>query len=298
MKFRLEIQSLFLLALLGVGAPLPCFAQSAGKSTENKIVPLRQGWEIQSGCNIQADGAQLSSGNYHPQGWINATVPTTVLAAQVAAGIYPDPYYGMNLRTIPGGDYPIGKFFSNMEMPAGSPYRCAWWYRKQVQIPASSRGKTAWLHFGGINYRANVWVNGKLVANDRQIAGAYRVYNLDITKAVTPGKSATIAVETFAPGRATLVTAGHVLHVHLENPSRALAFQVEVQGSTADGKPILPLLWSDDFVELMPGEHRDLTAELPKETAANQASVIVSGWNTNTLTLGAKLAPNAGTGAR
>ena len=96
---------------------------------------------------------------------------------------------------------------------------------------------------------------------------------------------------------ASLTTANHLLRVHLENPSHSLAFQVEVRGFTADGKPIIPLLWSDDFIELMPGEHRDLTAELPKETAANQASVIVSGWNTNTLTLGAKLAANAGTGA-
>ncbi|MGA7707180.1 MAG: sugar-binding domain-containing protein, partial [Acidobacteriaceae bacterium] len=121
-------------------------------------------------------------------------------AAQVAAGIYPDPYYGMNLRKIPGSDYKMGATFSRLPMPEDSPYRCAWWYRTQVRIPAASRGKTTWLHFGGINYRANVWVNGQLVANDQQIAGAYRVYNLDITKAVNPGKPATIAVETFAPG--------------------------------------------------------------------------------------------------
>lgn len=200
MKFRLEVQSMLLLGVLGVGLALPGFGQSANKAMDSKAIPLRQGWEIQSGCKIQADGAQLSSDTYHPQGWIKATVPTTVLAAQVAAGIYPDPYYGMNLRNIPGSDYPLGKFFSNMEMPAGSPYHCAWWYRKQVQIPASSRGKTTWLHFGGINYRANIWINGQLVANSQQIAGAYRVYNLDITKAITPGKPAVIAVETFAPG--------------------------------------------------------------------------------------------------
>ena len=113
-----------------------------------------------------------------------------MLAAQVAAGIYPDPYYGMNLRKLPGSDYKMGATFSRLPMPEDSPYRCAWWYRKQVRIPATSRDKTTWLHFGGINYRANVWVNGQLVANDQQIAGAYRVYNLDITKAVNPGKPA------------------------------------------------------------------------------------------------------------
>lgn len=200
MKFRLEAQSMLLLAVLSVGPALPGFGQSANKTMDSKTMPLRQGWEIQSGCKIQASGAQLSSDTYQPVGWIKATVPTTVLAAQVAAGIYPDPYYGMNLRKIPGGDYPLGKFFSNMEMPAGSPYRCAWWYRKQFQIPASSRGKTIWLHFGGINYRANIWINGQLIANSQQIAGAYRVYNLNITRAVTPGKLAVLAVQTFAPG--------------------------------------------------------------------------------------------------
>jgi exo-1,4-beta-D-glucosaminidase len=97
--------------------------------------------------------------------------------------------------------------------------------------------------------------------------------------------------------RASLTTTNHILHVLLENPSHSLAFQVEVQGFTEDGKPIIPLLWSDDFVELMPGEHRDLTAELPKATNASQASVIVSGWNTNTVTLGAKPVDHASAAA-
>lgn len=85
--------------------------------------------------------------------------------------------------------------------------------------------------------------------------------------------------------RGTLKIANRVLHIHLENPSHALAFQVQVRGFSAGGKPILPLLWSDDFIELMPGEHRDLTAALPEHTAMDQATVLVSGWNTNTLKL-------------
>src|SRR5665213_1573898 len=199
MKFHLQVRAVLLLAMLGACLVFSCLAQNKNRSSETKSIPLRQGWEIQSACKIQADGAQLSSIGYRPKGWIRATVPTTVLAAQVAAGIYKDPYYGMNLRKIPGTDYPIGDNLSNLEMSAGSPYRCAWWYRKQFQVPASSGGRTTWLHFGGINYRANIWVNGQLIANSQQIAGAYRVYNLDITKAVTPGKAAAIAVEVFAP---------------------------------------------------------------------------------------------------
>jgi exo-1,4-beta-D-glucosaminidase len=201
MKSFTAIRSGVLLATVAVCPLAPSlFAQSTTQSPQNGAVPLRQGWEIQSACKIQADGAQLSSDKYRTDGWIKATVPTTVLAAQVAAAIFPDPYYGMNMRKLPGADYPLGKFFSNMEMPANSPYRCAWWYRKQFQVPASARGKTTWLHFGGINYRANIWVNGQLIADSKQIAGAYRVYNVDISKAVAPGQPAVVAVETFAPG--------------------------------------------------------------------------------------------------
>lgn len=163
-------------------------------------VQIHEGWQIQSACKVKAGGAELSSTGYQPKGWIQAAVPTTVVAAQVAAGILPDPYYGMNMRKLPGSDYPIGKFFSNLEMPKGSPYRCGWWYRREFEVPASTQGQTTWMHFGGINYRADIWIDGQLVANSKQIAGAYRIYNLDISKAVKPGRTAVVAVEVFAPG--------------------------------------------------------------------------------------------------
>ena len=167
-------------------------------SSHASDTPLREGWTLQSACKIQADGAAISTAAYHPQGWTEVAVPSTVLAAQVASGEFKQPYFGMNLRSIPGANYPIGQNFSNLPMPDDSPYRCGWWYRKTFMVPAE-RGKTMWLRFGGINYRANLWVNGKQIADDKQIAGAYRTYEFDVTNALVPGKENTIAVETFAP---------------------------------------------------------------------------------------------------
>ncbi len=197
MRWIREVQSQIFFVLLGICMATLCTGAS---SAAINSVPLRQGWTIQSACKIQADGAQLSSPQYHPQGWISATVPTTVLAAQVAAGIYQDPYFGMNLRKIPGTTYPIGAKFSNLPVPQDSPYHCGWWYRKQFSVPSSSKGKTVWLHFAGINYRANLWVNGHLIADSKQVAGAYRVYDFNITKMVSAGEPAAVAVEVFAPG--------------------------------------------------------------------------------------------------
>jgi exo-1,4-beta-D-glucosaminidase len=162
-------------------------------------MPLREGWDLQSACKLTAAGETISTAAFHPEGWIAASVPSTVLAAQVAAGEFKSPYYGMNLRKIPGGDYPIGKDFANLPMPDNSPYRCGWWYRKAFRVAAADKGKSFWLRFGGINYRADVWVNGKLVADKSQVAGAYRTYDFDVTANVAPGAENVVAVEVFAP---------------------------------------------------------------------------------------------------
>ncbi len=123
-----------------------------------------------------------------------------MLAAQVAKGVFPDPYFGDNLRKLPGAGYPIGPSFANEPMPADSPYRCGWWYRTEFTAPEStSPGQHFWLHFGGINYRADVWLNGRKIADAANVAGAYRTYDFDVTGAIKPGQRNVLAVETFAP---------------------------------------------------------------------------------------------------
>ena len=163
------------------------------------VTGLREGWQLQSACKLQADGETIATAGFDAQGWLKTAVPNTVLASQAAAGVYPDPYYGMNLRQIPGTTYPIGGIFANMPMAQDSPYRCGWWYRAEFTAPAAAHaGERAWLHFGGINYRGDVWVNGHKVADTTQVAGAYRTYDFDVTEFLKPGKNV-LAVETFAP---------------------------------------------------------------------------------------------------
>ena len=164
------------------------------------VTPLHDGWRVQSACNLQAAGDAISSEGFAAENWLMATVPSTVLAAQAAAGAVPDPYYGANLRQIPGTSYPIGQNFSNLPMPRDSPYHCGWWYRKEFTAPAASAQQDRyWLHFGGINYRAEIWLNGHRIADSTQVAGAYRTYEFDVTGLLKPGQTNVLAVETFAP---------------------------------------------------------------------------------------------------
>lgn len=162
-------------------------------------IALHGGWNLQSSCKLTATGEAISSAAFRPGGWYAATVPSTVLAAQVAAGEFKDPYYGMNLRQIPGTSYPVGENFANLPMAQDSPYRCGWWYRKAFHIAEADRGKTFWLRFGGINYSADVWINGKRIADRSQVAGAYRTYEFNVTENLVSGQDNVVAVETFAP---------------------------------------------------------------------------------------------------
>ena len=163
------------------------------------ITSLREGWSVQSGCKVKDGGEVISLSSFGTRGWYKTTVPATVLAVQVAAGDFKDPYFGTNLRDIPGTTYPIGENFSNLPMPIDSPYHCSWWYRKEFVVPARDRGQSMWLSFRGINYRANVWLNGKRVADSTAVAGAYRTYEFDVTTNVVAGEPNVLAIETFAP---------------------------------------------------------------------------------------------------
>jgi exo-1,4-beta-D-glucosaminidase len=122
-----------------------------------------------------------------------------VFSALVTHKVYPDPDLGMNLRSVPGVSYPIGANFSNIPMQQDSPYLVPWWYRKQFLLPAEYKGKTIWLNFGGINYRANIWLNGKQITNSDDVAGAWRTYEFNITEAAKPGATNVLAVQVFSP---------------------------------------------------------------------------------------------------
>jgi exo-1,4-beta-D-glucosaminidase len=159
---------------------------------------LNDGWEIQSSAKIKAGGDAISTTAFKPADWYKATAPSTVVGCLVEDKVYPDPFFGMNLRSMPGMSYAIGANFSNLHMPADSPFHVSWWYRTEFQVPTSRDGQV-WLNFEGINYRANIWVNGKLVADDKQVAGAYRTYDFNITDAARPGAPNVLAVEVFPP---------------------------------------------------------------------------------------------------
>src|SRR5437870_13250752 len=179
--------------------------QNKSRSSRNESLPsanklaLSEHWSLQSSCKVDQKGEVLSTPKFQPRGWYDVSVPTTVFAALVKHKVYPDPGFGMNLRSVPGVTYPIGANFSNIAMQQDSPFIVPWWYRKKFFLPASFRGRSIWLNFGGINYRANIWLNGKQIAKSDDVAGAWRTYEFNVTDAAKVGATNVLAVEVYAP---------------------------------------------------------------------------------------------------
>jgi exo-1,4-beta-D-glucosaminidase len=179
---------------------------TAGAATGQDQLMLHTGWLIQSSARAATDGATISSTAYRPTGWYRASVPSTVVGALVDDGLYRDPFFGMNFRELPGVTYPIGANFVHTPMAPGSPYAVPWWYRTTFRLPSTMRGRRVGLHFDGINYRANIWLNGRRLADSSAVAGTYRRYELDVTDAVRRNRTNVLAVEVFAPTPTDLQT--------------------------------------------------------------------------------------------
>jgi exo-1,4-beta-D-glucosaminidase len=175
-------------------------AQPAPKPTAKaSTLPLADGWALQSSSKVDESGEVLSKPAFQTRNWYSVTVPTTVVGALVKHKVLPDPFFGMNLRQFPGVTYPIGTNFSNIPMQPDSPYAPSWWYRKTFTLPPTYKGKTIWLNFRGINYRANIWLNGKQIAKSEDVAGAWRTYEFNITDAAKVGAGNALAVQVYAP---------------------------------------------------------------------------------------------------
>ena len=157
---------------------------------------------LQSSEVIPASGKDLSNTSYVSKNyWFPVKVPCTVLTGLVQNKLYPDPYIGMNNMYIPdasdsfNNEYHLDKYSHIPNEP--NPWKRPYWYRTTFTVPASDKGKHFQLIFKGINYRAAVWLNGKMIADSSQMAGMFSQYFLDVTDAIDPGKENGLAVEIY-----------------------------------------------------------------------------------------------------
>jgi len=159
-------------------------------------------FQLQSSYLVSDKGDVLSSIKYNSSVyWFPVKVPSTVLTGLVANKVYPSPYLGLNNMLIPDASDKFNKeynleqysFIPNQPNPWKKPY----WYRSTFKVPASDRGRVFQLIFKGINYRAEVWVNGTQITDSTQMAGMFAEYSLDVSKQINAGGDNALAVKIF-----------------------------------------------------------------------------------------------------
>ncbi|GAB3168715.1 glycosyl hydrolase 2 galactose-binding domain-containing protein [Telluribacter humicola] len=166
MRFTTSTHSLPLVILL-----LSLFISGCSTGVHVEEQNLTDNWTIISSREVPADVQTLSSESYPTDNWIKASVPTTVLGALVDAGVYKDPFFGKNLETI-----------------SRKPFEDPWWFRTRFEVADFEAEKEQLrLLVDGINYRADFWLNGKQIAAQDTLFGAFRQFELDITEAARAG---------------------------------------------------------------------------------------------------------------
>ncbi|WP_028296010.1 glycoside hydrolase family 2 protein [Olivibacter sitiensis] len=156
-----------------------------------------QAWRLQKAADVGADGTEISSLSYQDKDWMDAVIPGTVLTSLVANKAYPDPYFGdLNKRSkkIIPDMADVGKEFYH------------YWFRTTFTVPESFTGKRLWLKLHGINYRAEIWMNGRKLGD---MAGMFNSAQFDITSIADRKGKNTLAVNVLpidVPGQSGLKT--------------------------------------------------------------------------------------------
>lgn len=170
---------------------------------------LHNNWRIQSSTDVQSNGSDVSTETFNDSHWLSASVPSTVLAViagdHLADGSSFDYFYGTNWLNLPGSGpyYPIGKNYSDYEIPPTSPFGHPWWYRTRFEISKDEAYQFADLNLKGVTYGAEIWLNGNLIATPAQTKGTYRQFTFDVTPLLNPGSN-TLAILVSPPLKSDL----------------------------------------------------------------------------------------------
>jgi len=148
--------------------PAPSFG------ADHKLLLAGGSWRIQRSSLVQDAGEALSKPSFHDANWLVATVPGTVLSSYANVGAIPDPNFGQNQLHI-SDSY----FYSDF------------WYRTEFTAPSKSSQQFAWLNFDGINWKAEVYLNGEKLG---RIEGGFMRGQFDVSKRILPGRVNALAV--------------------------------------------------------------------------------------------------------
>ena len=162
------------LEVFGRGGPVPKAAPAATSEPDGRLRLSGGNWRLQRESEVKMTGAALSTLQFDDTAWLPATVPGTVLTSYVNAGAIPDPNFGQNQLYL-----------------SDSFFHADFWYRTTFAAPAAAAGQMRWLHFAGINWKAEVFLNEAPLGS---IDGGFTRAQFDVTGKLHPGAENILAV--------------------------------------------------------------------------------------------------------
>ena len=111
---------------------------------------IHSDWYARKANEVKMDGNRLSAAPLDKTGWLPARVPGTVLTTLLENHMYPAPEFGLNNNLIPD-IHEVGNDFYT------------YWFTRQFTINNLPEGRNVWLNFRGINYKAEIFLNGKRI---------------------------------------------------------------------------------------------------------------------------------------
>lgn len=160
--------------------------------TGGRRIYLEEGWKLFSSEGISQDGAVISSQRFDHTTGYPVTLPATVMHGLMQNDLFPDIFEPHIL-----------------EQMDKAPYEVPWWYRREFKVEELSADDFYRLTFEGINYKANIWLNGSLIADEESVQGSYGIWSYDVTRYLNKGINV-LAVEIIPPVYGVDVSMGFV----------------------------------------------------------------------------------------
>ncbi len=146
---------------------------NSDKSLAFRVENLSSNWKMQPVDKLTGVEDGLIAGNgFDTKSWHEAIVPGTVLGSLATTKSIEDPYFGINMQKVDAEQF-----------------KQPWWFRTTFKLEKTDLQKKVSLRFNGINYRADLWINGKKVVGKDSFAGTFRIFTFNIDEYIKEGEN-------------------------------------------------------------------------------------------------------------
>src|SRR6266702_2350013 len=164
------------------------------------------GWKVLTSATATQGGAAISTPGFSTSKWLSVTpddagAPGTEVEALLQNGGCPNVFFGENMKTCFGQMTKVGA-------ETIAQFKNPWWFRTDFTANLTS-GQAASLIVNGVVGKADVWLDGKELATNSTVTGAYTKFTFNVTSTLKAGTNS-LAVEVFPNDPTKMLTVDDV----------------------------------------------------------------------------------------